>query len=72
MGVLWEARAVFRSEHLRSHPAFGGVRIAQHFSSSVLCFFPLFIFITCLVYPMLPVFLDCPFLIVPSFFSKVY
>ena len=26
----------------------------------------------CLVCPMLPVSLDCPFLIVPSAFSKVY
>jgi hypothetical protein len=26
----------------------------------------------CLVHPMLPVFLDCPFLIAPSVFSNVY
>ena len=26
----------------------------------------------CLVYPMLPVVLDCPFLITPSVFSNVY
>ena len=26
----------------------------------------------CLVYPMLPVALDCPFLIAPSVFSNVY
>jgi hypothetical protein len=25
-----------------------------------------------LVYPMLPVFLDCPFVIAPSIFSNVY
>ena len=30
-----------------------------------------FILILCLVYPMLPVSLDCPFLIVPSIFSNV-
>jgi len=35
----------------------------------VLCF--LFVFLR-LVYPMLPVSLDCPFLITPSVFSSVY
>jgi hypothetical protein len=29
-------------------------------------------YVLCLVYPMLPVFLDCPFLIAPSVFSNVY
>jgi hypothetical protein len=32
----------------------------------------LFIFISCLVYPMLPFSLDCPFLIAPSVFCNVY
>ena len=37
------------------------------------CVFVLFVFVLCLiVYPMLPVSLDCPFLIVPSVFSNVY
>ena len=31
-----------------------------------------FIFDLCLVYPVLPVSLDCPFLIAPSVFSNVY
>ena len=30
------------------------------------------LFVLCLVYPMLPVSLDCPFLIAPSVFSNVY
>jgi len=34
--------------------------------------FLFFVFVLCLVYPMLPVFLDCPFLITPSVFSNVY
>jgi len=35
------------------------------------CVFVLFVFVLRLVYPMLPVFLDCPFLIAPSVFSNV-
>jgi hypothetical protein len=31
----------------------------------------LFVFVLCLVYPMLPVSLDCPFLIAPSVFSDI-
>jgi hypothetical protein len=31
-----------------------------------------FFFFLCLVYPMLPVSLDCPFLLVPSVFSNIY
>jgi len=34
-------------------------------------FFALFAFVLCLVYLMLPVSLDCPFLISPSGFSNV-
>jgi hypothetical protein len=34
-------------------------------------FFVLFVFVLCCVYPMLPVSLDCPFLIAPSIFSNV-
>jgi hypothetical protein len=44
---------------------FSGVRVAHLLSFSVLEFF----FIAmCLVYPMLPMSLDCPFLIAPSVF----
>jgi len=32
----------------------------------------LFVFVLCLVSPMLPFSLDCPFFIVPSVFSNVY
>ena len=35
------------------------------------CIFVLFFFVLC-TYPMLPVYVDCPFLIVPSVFSSVY
>ena len=36
------------------------------------CGFVLFVFVLCLMYPMLPVFLDCPFLIAPSVFSSLF
>jgi hypothetical protein len=36
------------------------------------CVFVLFVFVWCLVYPVLSVSLDCPFLIAPSVFSNVY
>ena len=38
----------------------------------VLCFCVLFVFVLCLMYPMLPFSLDCPFVIAPSVFSNVY
>ena len=38
----------------------------------VLCFFVLFVFILCFVYPMLPVSRECPFVTAPSVFSNVY
>ena len=51
-------------QHLASPQVF-----ANHFS--FLCFF-LFLFVLCLVCPMLPMSLDCPFLIALSVFSNVY
>ena len=40
---------------------------------SVLCFFfSFFVFVLCLVYPMLPVALDSPYLIASPVFSNVY
>jgi len=52
---------------------FGGVRVAHLFSFLccvvLLC---LFVFVLCLVYPMLPVFLDFPFLIGSSVSPNVY
>ena len=41
----------------------------QHILCSV---FVLFVFVLCLVYPMLPVSLECPFLIAPLVLSNVY
>ena len=35
-------------------------------------FFVVIVFVLCHVYPMLPVSLDCPFLIAPSVFSNLY
>ena len=48
---------------------FGGVSVAHLFS--FLCCV-LFVFILCLMCPMLPVSLDCPFLVAPSVFSNFY
>jgi hypothetical protein len=36
------------------------------------CFSFLFVLVLCLVYPILPVSLDCLFLITPSVFSNIY
>jgi hypothetical protein len=38
----------------------------------VICVLVLFIFVLCIMYPMLPVSLDCSCLIAPSVFSNVY
>ena len=56
-------------EHRDSPLVFGGVRVGLLFSfrCSVL-----FVFLLCLVYPMLPVSLNCPFLNALSVFSNVY
>jgi len=56
-------------KHLGWLPIFGGVHVAHLFS--FLCCV-LSVFVLCLVCPMLPVFLDCPFLIALSVFSNVY
>jgi hypothetical protein len=56
---------------LGSPQRFGGVVLLN-----VLLFcammFVLFVFVLCFVYPMLPVSLDCPFVIVPSVFFNIY
>ena len=57
-------------EPLVSPYVFGGVRVARLCSFQG-CVFALFVFVVCLVYPMLPVSMDCPFLIAPSVFSNV-
>ena len=62
-----------RQEHLSSLPIFSWWNLsfsAFLFLSVVL--FALLISFLCLVYPGLPVFLDCPFWITPSVFSSVY
>ena len=46
--------------HLGSLPVFGRVRVA-HLFSFLCCVFVLFVFVLCLVYPMLQVSLDCHF-----------
>ena len=57
-------------EYLSSHPDFGEVSAAYSFSF-LCCVFCFFVFVLCLVYPMLSVSLDCPFLITLSVFSNV-
>jgi len=54
------------------HPHFfGGVRVA-HFAKFILVkLIYLFLFVLSLVYPMLSVDLDCPFLVVPWVFSNL-
>jgi uncharacterized membrane protein YjgN (DUF898 family) len=55
------------------HPVFGGVLVAHIFS--FLCcgvFLCLFVFVLCVVCPVLQVSLGCPFLISPSVFFNVY
>jgi len=59
-------------EHLDSLQVFGWARVAHIFSFLCYAFLLLFLFVLYLVYPMLPVSLDCPFLIAPSGFSNVY
>ena len=54
-----------------NHTFVGEVRVA-HLLSFLCCIFILFVFVLFLMYPVLPVSLDCPFLIAPSVFSNVY
>jgi len=58
-------------EHLSSHPVFGGVPVG-HLFSFLCCVFVLFAFVLCRVYSIMPVSLDCPFLISRSVFLNVY
>ena len=55
---------------------FGGVRVAHLFSFQCrvfLCFFIFCLrFVSCVVYPMLPLSLDCPYLIARLVFSNVF
>ena len=47
---------------LGSRSVFGGFCVAHRFSF-LCCVFVLLVFVLCLVHPMLPVSLDCPFLV---------
>ena len=59
-------------EHMGSPQVFGGVRVTHLFRLlCVLCFCALFVFVLCLVRAMLPMSLDCPFLVVQSVFFNV-
>jgi len=69
--VTW--RVFYKKQELLTLGFFGGVCVAHLFWSTVLCcVFVLFVFFLNLVWPILPVFRDCPFLIVSSGFSNVY
>ena len=58
-------------EHMGSPRVFGCVRVVNHFSflSRAFC---LLVFVLCLVYPMLPVYLDCSIFIARLDFSNSY
>ena len=61
--------------HLFVHPWFSGEDCGARLFSFLCCivfFAALFVFVLCLVYPMLPVALDCPLFVAPSVFSNVY
>jgi len=70
-GALLEAGAVYTSRAHRLNPVFCGVRVAHIFSFlyCVVCF-ACHCLVSCV--PNVAVHLDCPFLIVPSYFSNVY
>jgi hypothetical protein len=71
--VLLEAELLILSEHVGSPSVFGGIRVAHLLSFCVvLCLFVLLVFVLCLLCPVLPVSVDCPFLIAPSVFSNVH
>ena len=61
-GALQDAATDFPSRSPEFTPSFGEVRVAHHFSI-MCCVFCLFVFVLCLVYPMLPVSLDCQLLV---------
>ena len=66
--VLWEVGKPCPSRSPGFNLVLSGVRV-DHLLEFLCCFFLLFIFVLCLVYPMLSVSLDCLFLIAPSVFS---
>jgi hypothetical protein len=66
-GIWWGSCLSFESTWVHPRYLVGFVL----FIVLVFCvvFFVLFVLVLCRVYPMLPVSLDCPFLIAPSIFS---
>jgi hypothetical protein len=68
-GNLQETLTVYLSRAPVFTPNFGGVRVA-HICFLFLCVC-VFIYALCLLCPMLPVPLDCLFLIAPSVFSNL-
>ena len=56
---------------LDTPPVFGGVHVV-HLFRFLCCVLLLFVFILCLMCPVLTVSLDCPFFIAPSGFSDIY
>ena len=57
---------------LSSAPYFWWGPCCSSFLVFYVVFFSLFVFVLCFVYPMLPLSLDCSFLIAPLVFSNVY
>ena len=53
-------------------PGFWWWSVLLIFLALCVVFFALLVFVLCIVYPMLPVSLDFPFLIAPSVFDNVY
>ena len=70
---MWEAGTACHSLAPGFIPGFWWDRVARLFSFPCCVFcFVLFDFVLCLVFTMLPVSLDCSFLITPSVLSSVY
>jgi hypothetical protein len=59
-------------EHLGSHPFFFIGFVLLIFLVFCVVFFGLFVFVLCLMDLILPMSLDCPFLIANSIFSNIY
>ena len=57
-GALYDAGTAFRSQAPEFTASFGEVGVARHFSI-MCCVFALFVSVLCLVYPMLPISLEC-------------
>ena len=71
-GRLIRNRNCLHFERIWVHPQFLVGSMLLILLVFCVVFFVLFVFVLYLVYPMLPVSLDCPFLIAPSVFSSLY